>query len=75
MDVLHMLLAEDCTCLLKMNPVNDYQGPVVERLLAPLVAGGYVQLVYGGAAVGKHVVHHPDVARVHLTGGWWGLDV
>ena len=55
-------------CLLKMNPVNDYAGPLLEALLAPLVARQLVQLVYGGAEVGKHAARHELVTDVHLTG-------
>lgn len=29
---------------------------------------GVLRFVYGGAAQGAHLTHHPDVSAVHLTG-------
>ena len=68
MDVLYKLFCEDQVCLLKMNPVNEYQGPFVMRGLAPLVKEGVLRLAYGGAAVGEHLVHHDAVDEIHITG-------
>jgi len=68
MDALYKLFVEDEVVILKMNPVNEYLGPFIEKAFAPLVRGGYLEVVYGGAEVGGHLVHHPDVATVHITG-------
>jgi acyl-CoA reductase-like NAD-dependent aldehyde dehydrogenase len=68
MDVASKLFVEGLVCVLKMNPVNEWVGPYVERALAPLVARGYLRIVYGGADVGSALVYHPDVADVHITG-------
>ena len=35
MDVLYKLFAENEVCILKMNPVNDYVGPFIEKAIAP----------------------------------------
>lgn len=68
MDVLYKLFCEDQVCLLKMNPVNEYQGPFVMRGLAPLVKEGVLRLAYGGADVGEYLVHHDMVDEIHITG-------
>jgi acyl-CoA reductase-like NAD-dependent aldehyde dehydrogenase len=54
--------------LLKMNPVNDYLGPVFEQAFGELVRRGVLRIVYGGAEVGQHLVTHPEVDDVHVTG-------
>ncbi|WP_375425759.1 aldehyde dehydrogenase family protein [uncultured Friedmanniella sp.] len=68
MDVLTKLFNEGQVCLLKINPVNEWVGPFVERALAPLVEAGFLRVVYGGAEVGRHLVGHPGIDAVHLTG-------
>jgi hypothetical protein len=32
LDILHMLFAEDHVVLTKMNPVNEYYGPLLKRV-------------------------------------------
>lgn len=32
LDILHMLFAEDQVVLVKMNPVNDYYGPLLRQV-------------------------------------------
>ena len=68
MDVLTKLFNEGQVCLLKINPVNEWVGPFLERALAPLVDAGYLRVVYGGADVGRHLVEHAGIDAVHLTG-------
>jgi acyl-CoA reductase-like NAD-dependent aldehyde dehydrogenase len=68
MDVLYKLFVEDEVCLLKMNPVNEALGPVLEKALASLVEGGWLAVVYGGAEVGAHAANHPKVDTLHVTG-------
>jgi acyl-CoA reductase-like NAD-dependent aldehyde dehydrogenase len=68
MDVLSKLFVEGFVALLKMNPVNEWAGPILERALAPLVDAGYLRIVYGGADVGQYLVEHPSVDDVHITG-------
>ncbi len=68
MDVLYKLFAEDQVCILKMNPVNEYLGPFVERGFRALVEGGYLRVVYGGASVGKYLCSHAGVDEIHITG-------
>lgn len=67
-DALDRLFGARHAVLLKMNPVNDYIGPVLERAFAALVRRGALRIVYGGGEVGSHLVNHPDVDEVHVTG-------
>jgi aldehyde dehydrogenase (NAD(P)+) len=68
LDVLYKLIAEGTVCVLKMNPVNAYLGPILEDALAPLVSGGYLRFAYGGATEGKYLCEHPLVDEIHITG-------
>jgi aldehyde dehydrogenase (NAD(P)+) len=68
MDVASKLFVEGFVCVLKMNPVNEWVGPFLERALAPLISRGYLRVVYGGAEVGQHLVYHKGIDDVHITG-------
>ncbi len=68
MDVLSKMFIEGFVCLLKMNPVNEWAGPFIERALEPLITPGYLRVVYGGADVGQHLVYHAGIDDVHITG-------
>ncbi len=68
MDVLYKLFVDDEVVLLKMNPVNEAIGPVIAAALAPLVDGGWLAIVYGGADVGAHAARHPKIGALHVTG-------
>lgn len=68
LDVLHKLFTELQVVVLKMHPVMAHLGPVQETALAPLVRAGLLRIVYGDAAEGRHLVHHPLVDTLHVTG-------
>ena len=68
MDVATKMFVEGFVCVLKMNPVNEWVGPHLERALAPLIDRGYLRIVYGGAEVRGHLCEHPLVDDVHITG-------
>ena len=68
LDMLYMLYAEGKVALVKLNPINDYLGPIFERAFAPLVEDGYVRFVTGGGDVGAYLCRHPDVDTIHITG-------
>ncbi len=68
LDVIYKSFVEGSVCLLKMSPVNAYLGPAFELALAPLIARGFLRIVYGGAEVGAHLVAHPAVDELHITG-------
>ncbi len=67
-DVLYKMVVEHAVVVLKMHPVNAYLGPLLERAFEPMIAPGYLRIVYGDAAEGEYLVRHPDVDAVHLTG-------
>jgi aldehyde dehydrogenase (NAD(P)+) len=68
MDVLYKMFVEGNVCILKMNPVNEYLGPFLERAFAPLIQGGYLAVVYGGGEVGAYLSRHESVDDIHITG-------
>lgn len=68
MDALYKAFVEGEVVLLKMNPVNEALGPVFSKALSPLVRGGFLEIVYGGAEVGAYAVKHPFVGACHITG-------
>jgi acyl-CoA reductase-like NAD-dependent aldehyde dehydrogenase len=68
MDVLYKLFVDDEVCLLKMNPVNEALGAVLEKAFAALVSGGWLAIVYGGAEVGAHAANHSKIDSLHVTG-------
>ncbi|MGH7822864.1 MAG: aldehyde dehydrogenase, partial [Candidatus Binatia bacterium] len=47
MDALYKLYAENRVVVLKMNPVNEYLGPIFADALAPLVRRDFLRIVYG----------------------------
>jgi acyl-CoA reductase-like NAD-dependent aldehyde dehydrogenase len=68
MDALYKLFAEDQVVLLKMNPVNEYLGPIFAEALRPLVDRGFLAIAYGGAAEGSYLCQHDLVDEIHITG-------
>lgn len=68
MDALYKLFVETHVVLLKLNPVNAYLGPLIEKGLRPLFSKGLLRTTYGGAAEGAYLCHHPLVDEIHITG-------
>jgi aldehyde dehydrogenase (NAD(P)+) len=68
MDVLSKMFIDGEACVLKMNPVNEWVGPVLERIYAPLIERGFLRIVYGGGDVGAYLADHPDIDTIHITG-------
>lgn len=75
LDILHKLLAEGEVVVLKMNPINEYLGPVLEKVFEPFVKRNYLQFVYGGADIGKYLTSHPKIESIHITGSERTHDV
>ena len=67
-DALYKMIVEHAVVVLKMHPVNAYLGPLLERAFEPLIAPGYLRIVYGDVDEGQYLVHHPGVDAVHMTG-------
>lgn len=68
MDVATKMFIEGFVCVLKVNPVNEWVGPFLERALHPLVSRGYLRIVYGAGDVGSYLAYHPLVNEIHITG-------
>lgn len=68
MDTLYKLFAENEVVLLKTNPVNEYVGQFLEQAFQPLIAAGFLQVVYGGAELGQYLCQHPAIDTIHITG-------
>jgi len=67
-DSFHKLFTELQVVLLKLNPVNDHLGPMVEKALQCLIQRGFLGVIYGDARVGEYVCNHPIVEEIHMTG-------
>ena len=81
MDAIYKLFVENEVVLLKMNPVNESIGPLLEKALRSLVDDGFLAFAYGGAEVGAYLADHPSVDTLHVTGSdrtydaiVWGAD-
>jgi acyl-CoA reductase-like NAD-dependent aldehyde dehydrogenase len=68
MDVLTKLFNEGKVCVLKMNPVNAYLGPLIEDAFAAAIRRDFLAVVYGGAEQGRYLVYHDGIDEVHITG-------
>jgi len=68
LDALYKLFVENQVVVLKMSPVNEYVGPLIQESFRPLVDGGFLRIVYGATAEGNHLAHHPGVDELHITG-------
>ncbi len=65
---LYKLFVQLQVVILKLNPVNAYIGPIMEKVLRPLIDRGYLKMVHGGASEGSYLADHPLVDEIHLTG-------
>ncbi len=68
LDVLYKMISEGAVCMLKMNPVNAYLGPLLERVFEPFVEMGFLRFAYGGSDVGMYLSGHEAIDEIHLTG-------
>ncbi|HEX8733111.1 MAG TPA: aldehyde dehydrogenase family protein [Ktedonobacterales bacterium] len=68
LDALYKLFVEDQVVAFKMNPVNAYLGPLMEEAFRALIEGGYLRVLYGGAAEGAYLCNHSGIDEIHITG-------
>jgi aldehyde dehydrogenase (NAD(P)+) len=68
LDGLTKLYQDNAVVLIKLNPVNAYLEPVLNQALAPFIERGFVRITAGGVDLGSHLVRHPEVDSVHITG-------
>ncbi|HEY2981240.1 MAG TPA: hypothetical protein VGJ22_08675, partial [Anaerolineales bacterium] len=67
-DFLYKMFVEGQVVAVKMNPVNEYLGPIFEEGFAALIKAGFLQILYGGAHEGTYLANHPTVDTLHMTG-------
>lgn len=67
-DVLTKLCVDNRNVLLKMNPVNEYLGPIFERAFAPLIENDLLRIVYGDASVAQNSIADDRIRDIHITG-------
>jgi acyl-CoA reductase-like NAD-dependent aldehyde dehydrogenase len=67
-DFLYKLYVEGHVIALKMNPANEYLGPIIEKGFQSLISRGYLRVLYGGAEQGAYLSSHPSVDELHMTG-------
>ncbi len=75
LDIFYKLYAEGEVVMIKMNPINDYLGPIFEKVFAPLIDKGFIQFAYGGGDVGAFLTNHDLVDTIHITGSARTHDV
>jgi aldehyde dehydrogenase (NAD(P)+) len=68
LDIADRMINRGQVVICKMNPVNDYLGPIFEDIFAPLIQDGYLAFVYGGGDVGEYLTRHDAVQAIHITG-------
>ena len=68
LDILDRMINCGEVVICKMNPVNEYLGPVFEDIFAQLVRDGYLAFAYGGGDVGEYLTRHDAVQAIHITG-------
>ncbi len=75
LDIFYKLYAQGEVVMIKMNPINDYLGPIFEKIFAPFIENGFIKFVYGGGDIGSYLTHHDDVETIHITGSGRTHDV
>ena len=70
LDILYKMYADGEVVIVKMNPVNEYLGPIFERIFAPLIEAGFVRFAYGASDVGAYLTGHDGVDTIHMTGSF-----
>jgi acyl-CoA reductase-like NAD-dependent aldehyde dehydrogenase len=68
MDALYKIFVENQVVLLKMNPVNDYLTPILEKALEPLIEAGTLRIVNGGIAMARYLCSSDGIDSIHITG-------
>jgi aldehyde dehydrogenase (NAD(P)+) len=68
LDVLTSMFTAGDVVALKLNPISEAYGSVIEAIFAPLIRDGYLRVLRGGGELGARLVHHETVEAVHITG-------
>jgi acyl-CoA reductase-like NAD-dependent aldehyde dehydrogenase len=67
-DLLYKLINELRVIIVKVHPVTEFVGEIIEECFAPFIKAGFVRIVYGGVKEGEYIVTHPSVDEIHMTG-------
>lgn len=67
-DLYQKLFVEKKVAIVKCNPLMEYMGPLLEKVLEPFIREGFVRVVNGGEEEGKYIANHPLVDDIHITG-------
>ena len=62
------MLCENSVVVYKANPVMARGAAVKARIFQPLIAKGYLAIVYGGIEQGKMIVESPKTEKLGCTG-------
>jgi acyl-CoA reductase-like NAD-dependent aldehyde dehydrogenase len=68
LDAIYMLYAENRVVALKLNPITDPLKPVFEKIFAPFIELGAIEILSGSIELGGIIINHPGVSAVHMTG-------
>lgn len=68
LDTLYQLYAENRTVALKLNPITDPLKPVFDKIFAPFIDLGVIEILTGGVEIGSLLAYHPQISAVHMTG-------
>ena len=68
LDTIYQLYAENRVAVLKLNPITNPLKPVFEKIFAPFIDLGVVEILSGGVEIGSALAYHPGISAVHMTG-------
>jgi acyl-CoA reductase-like NAD-dependent aldehyde dehydrogenase len=67
-DALGKLFVENQVVILKLNPINAYIGPFLEKAFASLIEPGFMRIAYGGSEEGAYLCNHSLIDEIYMTG-------
>ena len=68
LDALYMLYADNRVVALKLNPITDPLKPLFEKIFAPFIELGAIEILSGSIELGTTLIEHAGVSAVHMTG-------
>ena len=68
LDALYMLYADNRVVALKLNPITDPLKPLFEKIFAPFIEIGAIEILSGSIELGTTLIEHAGVSAVHMTG-------
>jgi len=68
LDIAHLLCRQQQRVVAKVSERVEFVGPLLERILAPLIGVNALRFVYGGPEVGAELPARSEFSHVHLTG-------